>query len=197
MSEPGLAVVRNDSFRERVLQETRDWWWYLLAGIAWTGYGMFVLSYRPGSLTAVAGLVGAAFLVGAVGQLLVATRVRHYRWLYVVSGILAFAAAITTFVWPDITLYTVSILVAWFLVVFGVVHVVSALGGPKILWWWTQLVLGIAETALGVWALRSWERSLLTFVTMVGVWAIVYGIAEIFAAFAVRDVGKRLERLPD
>ena len=31
------------------------------------------------------------------------------------------------------------------------------------------------ELVLGVWAVRSWERSLLSLVTLVGVWAIFYG----------------------
>jgi uncharacterized membrane protein HdeD (DUF308 family) len=45
---------------------SRIWWWYLILGIAWAWYGMFVLSYRAGSLTAVAALVGVAFLFGGV-----------------------------------------------------------------------------------------------------------------------------------
>jgi uncharacterized membrane protein HdeD (DUF308 family) len=171
------------------------WWWYLILGVAWTWYGMFVLSYRVGSLTAVAALVGVAFLFGGFGQLVVAGRVETWRWLYIVTGILAVAAGIMTFVWPDITLYVVSILVAWYLIVFGIVHVVNALAGPKVPWWWTGLLLGIAELVLGVWAIRSWERSLLTFVTLVGVWAIFIGVNEIFAAFSLRETGKQAERI--
>jgi hypothetical protein len=34
-----------------------------------------------------------------------------------------------------------------------------------------------------------------TLVTLVGVWAIFYGVAEIFAAFTVRQAGKRAEHL--
>lgn len=183
-----------ENFRQGARDLSRDWWWYLIAGIVWTAYGMFVLSYRPGSLVAVAALVGAAFLAGGIGQLLAATRIESYRWLFIISGVLGVAAGIVTFVWPDITLYVVSIFVAWYLVGFGIVHIVSALAGPKLDWWWTQLLLGIAELAIGVWAVRYWQRSLLTFVTLVGVWAIFFGVAEIFAAFSVRDVGKRLER---
>jgi uncharacterized membrane protein HdeD (DUF308 family) len=55
------------------------------------------------------------------------------------------------------------------------VHLVSALAGPKLSYWWTQLLLGAAELVLGVWAVRSWQRSLLTLVTLVGVWAIFFG----------------------
>jgi uncharacterized membrane protein HdeD (DUF308 family) len=136
-----------------------------------------------------------AFLFGGIDQLVAAGRVESWRWLFVVTGILALAAGIMTFVWPDITLYAVSILVAWYLIVFGTVHIVDALAGPKVPWWWTGLLLGIAELVLGVWAVRSWERSLLTFVTLVGVWAIVLGVNEIFAAFSLREAGKEAERV--
>lgn len=48
---------------------------------------------------------------------------------------------------------------------------------------------------LGVWAVRSWQRSLVTLVTLVRVWAIFYRVEEIFAAFTVRQAGRRAERL--
>jgi uncharacterized membrane protein HdeD (DUF308 family) len=118
-----------------------------------------------------------------------------WRWLFIVAGILGVAAGILTFVWPSITLYVVSILVAWYLIAFGIVHLVSALAGPKVSWWWTGLLLGAAELVLGVWAVRSWQRSLVTLVTLVGVWAIFHGVSEIFAAFTMRQAGRRAEQL--
>ena len=117
------------------------------------------------------------------------------RWLSIVGGILGIAAGIVTFVWPDITLYAVSIMVAWYLIVFGTIHIVNALAGPKLPWWWTGLLLGISELVLGVWAARSWEHSLVTLVTLVGVWAICRGVNEIFAGFTLRQVGKQADRL--
>ena len=48
---------------------------------------------------------------------------------------------------------------------------------------------------LGVWAVRSWEHSLTTLVTLVGAWAVCYGVGEIFAAFSLRLAAKRTERL--
>ena len=87
-----------------------------------------------------------------------------------------------------------SIFLAWYLIVFGITHLVGALAGPKLAWWWTQLLLGVAELVLGVWAVRSWERSLLTLVTLVGAWAIFHGVSQIFGAFALREVGKGVER---
>jgi uncharacterized membrane protein HdeD (DUF308 family) len=188
-----------DTLRNTVRAGVRDlsavWWWFLSLGVLWTLFGTYVLSYRVGSLAAIAALVGVAFLFGGITQLMVAGRVQSWRWLFVVAGILGVAAGIGTFFWPDITLYVVSILVAWYLIFFGIIHLVGALAGPKMHYWWTQLLLGVAELALGVWAVRSWQQSLLTLVTLVGVWAIFHGVAEIFAAFTLREAGKRADQL--
>ena len=192
-------ATASDSLRDTVRAGVRDlsavWWWFLSLGVLWALFGAYVLSYRVGSLAAVAALVGVAFLFGGLTQLMVAGRVQSWRWLFIVAGIAGVAAGIGTFFWPDITLYVVAILVAWYLIIFGIIHLVGALAGPKLHYWWTQLLLGVAELALGVWAVRSWQRSLLTLVTLVGVWAILHGVAEIFAAFTLREAGKRADQL--
>ena len=171
------------------------WWLFLTVGVVWTLFGMYVLSYRVGSLAAVTALVGVAFLYGGVTELAAAGWVRSGRWLFIVGGIVALAAGILTFVWPGITLYVVAILLAWYLIIFGIMHLTSALAGPKVGYWWTQLLLGVAELILGIWAVRSWQSSVLTLLTVVGVWAISFGVAEIFAAFSVRQAGRRAEHL--
>jgi uncharacterized membrane protein HdeD (DUF308 family) len=181
-------------FRGQVREMSEIWWWFLLLGILWTLYGMFVLSYRVGSVAAVAVLVGVAFLFGGVTQIALATwTAGGWRWLFTAAGILALIVGIVTFVWPDITLYVVSIFLAWYLIVFGIVHVVNALAGHKQGWWWTELLLGIAEFVLGAWAVRSWERSLFTLVTLVGVWALFHGVGQIFGSFTLKEAGRRIE----
>jgi uncharacterized membrane protein HdeD (DUF308 family) len=184
-----------DTVRAGVREASAVWWWFLAVGALWTWFGMFVLTYRVGSLAAVAAFVGVAFLGGGITQLAVASRVPTMRWLSIIGGVLGIAAGITTLAWPGITLYVVSILVAWYLITLGIVHLVSALAGPKLSWSFTGVLLGIAELVLGVWAARSWEHSLVTLVTLVGVWAICRGVSEIFAAFTLRQVGKQAEQL--
>jgi uncharacterized membrane protein HdeD (DUF308 family) len=184
-----------DTVRAGAREASAVWWWSLPLGALWIWFGTFVLSYRVESLAAVAAFVGVAFLGGGITQLVVASRVPTMRWLSIVGGVLGIAAGVVTLAWPGITLYVVSILAAWYLIAYGSLHLVSALAGPKVPWWWTGLLLGISELVLGVWAARSWERSLVTLVTLVGVWAICRGVSEIFAAFTMRQVGKRAEQL--
>jgi uncharacterized membrane protein HdeD (DUF308 family) len=194
-SDATPSSTLQDAVRAGVRDLSAIWWWFLSLGVLWTLWGMFVLSYRVGSVYAVAAFVGVAFLFGGVTQLAVASRVQSWRWLFIVAGILSVAAGIITFVWPGITLYIVSVFLAWYLIFFGIMHLVAALAGPKVQWWWTQLLLGVSELVLGVWAIRSYQRSLLTLVTLVGVWAIFHGVNEIFAAFTLREGAKRAEQL--
>jgi uncharacterized membrane protein HdeD (DUF308 family) len=154
-----------------------------------------VLSYRAGSVAVVATLVGLTFLFGGLAQLVMASRAPDWRWLFIVMGIAGVAAGIVTFVWPDATLYVLSMLVAWYLVVFGIFHLVIALAGPKLPLWWTGLLLGAGELVLGIWAVHSWQRSLFTLLTLVGVWAVIHGVSEIFAAFSVRQFGRQVRQL--
>ena len=184
-----------DTMRAGAREASAAWGWIVAMGALWVGYGMFVLSFRVASLVAVATLVGVALLLGGITQLVVASREATMRWLNIAGGILGVAAGILTFVWPGITLYVVSIMVAWYLIVFGTIHIVSALAGPKLSWWWTWLLSGVAELVLGVWAARSWESSLVTLVTLVGVWSISRGVAEIFAGFSLRQVGKQADQV--
>lgn len=184
-----------DTIREGARGVSTAWWGLLALGAVWIGFGMFVLSYQVGSLVAVATFVGTAFVFGGITQLAVAGRIPRMRWLSIASGILGLAAGIVTFAWPDITLYAIAILLAWYLMVLGIIHIVSALAGPKLSWWWTGLLLGISELVLGAWSARSWERSLVTLVTVVGAWALCRGVNEIVAAVTLRKVGKQADRL--
>ena len=131
-------VETPDPLRETVREGARDVsttsWWLVVLGALYIWFAMFVVSYQVASLVAVATFVGVAVLVGGITQLVVASRVPALRWLNIVGGTLGVAAGIGTVVWPDITLYTVSILVAWYLIVFGTIHLVTALAGPKLSW---------------------------------------------------------------
>jgi uncharacterized membrane protein HdeD (DUF308 family) len=58
------------------------------------------------------------------------------------------------------------------------------------------LILKILELLLGIWAAEYPGRSLFVFVNVVGIYAVFYGFAEVFAAFDLRGLGHRLDRLP-
>ena len=131
-----------------------------------------------------------AFIFGGLTQFLVARRVDSWRWLFYLGGVIAIAAGIAAFVWPDVTLRVMAIFLAWYLVLGGILTVIDAFLGPKFDWWWLRIILGVVMFLLGAWAIGSPLREVLLFVNLVGVYLLFYGLTEIVAAFALRSAGK-------
>jgi uncharacterized membrane protein HdeD (DUF308 family) len=184
------------SSRDAVRGLARSWWLFLILGVLWILFGMFILSYNVGSLLALAIFAGVTFIMTGINQILAAGRAEGWRWLYLVGGALSILAGIVAFVWPGRTILVISVVLAWFLVFKGIVDIVAALSEHGRPWWWVTLILGILELLLGIWAAGYPGRSLFVFVNVVGIYAVFYGFTELFAAFDLRGLGHRLDRLP-
>jgi uncharacterized membrane protein HdeD (DUF308 family) len=180
--------------RDAVRGLTRSWWLFLVLGILWILFGMFVLSYNAGSLLVLAIFAGITFIFTGFTQVMAAGRAMSWRWLYYVGGALSILAGFIAFVWPGRTLLVISVILAWFLVFKGIIDVVGALGSIGRAWWWVTLILGILELLLGIWAVGYPGRSLFVFINVVGIYAVFYGFTEIFAAFEIRHLGHALDR---
>jgi uncharacterized membrane protein HdeD (DUF308 family) len=180
--------------RDTIRGLARSWWLFLILGVLWILFGMFVLSYNVGSLLALAVFAGVTFIGTGITQVIGAGRAESWGWLYLVGGVLSILAGIIAFVWPGRTLLVISVVLAWFLVFKGIVDVVGALASIGRAWWWVTLILGVLELLLGIWAAGYPGRSLFVFVNVVGVFAIFYGFSEIFAAFDLRRLDHRIDQ---
>jgi len=190
MPDTGAGALSRDTVRGLA----RSWWLFLVIGILWILFGMFVLSYNVGSLLALAVLAGVTFIGTGITQVMTAGRAESWRWLWVVGGVLSIIAGILAFVWPGRTLLVLAGILAWFLVFKGIVDVVGALASIGRAWWWIGLIVGILELLLGIWAAGYPGRSLFVFVNVVGIYAMFYGFGEIFAAFDLRRLDHTLDQ---
>jgi len=181
MSTQMTFVIDEDEVRRRYAQH---WWVFLVAGLLWLVFGFMVLSLRPASIAALVLLVSIGFWLGAL-TLFMLSAVTHGGWrvLGIVAGVLAVAAGVAAIAWPGPTLVVVSVFVAWYLLVSGIFDVVISLSHTHVRGWWMGLIAGIISIALGAWAIGNPERSVLLFVTIVGIWAIFKGAADLVAAF--------------
>lgn len=194
MSDTSVSATRILGVRDTVLGLARTWWLWLLVGIVWILFGMFVLSYNVGSLLALAVVLGITFIATGVNAVIIAGRVERWQWLWLVGGVLSIIFGIITFVWPGHSLRYLAGILAWFLVVKGVVDTVGAFVSVGRPWWWMTLLLGMVELLLGIWAAGYPGRSLFVFVNLVGVYAVFHGLAEVITAFDLRRVGKAMGR---
>jgi uncharacterized membrane protein HdeD (DUF308 family) len=184
--------------RDAMRGVARSWWLFLVPGILWILFGMFALSYNVGSLLALAIFAGVTCVMTGITQVLAAGRVDSSRWLHLLGGSLSLLAGFVALIWPGATLLVLSVILAWFLVFKGIVDTVGALASIGRPWWWVSLILGILELLLGIWAAGYPGHSLFVFVNLVGIYAVFYGVTELFAAFDLRGLDQRIDKMaPD
>jgi uncharacterized membrane protein HdeD (DUF308 family) len=166
------------------------WWWLLvLSGILWLIFGFLVLSLRPGSISAVVIAISIAFWFGGITLFMIGGLLRGgWRWLAIIGGVVSIGAGIAAIAWPGPTLVVVSVFVAWYLLVRGLFDVAFALMHTHMRGWWIGLIGGIIGIGLGVWAIDSPERSVLLFVSIIGIWAIFKGVGDLISGFELRHL---------
>ena len=169
---------------------TRLWWLYLVFGVLWILFGMWLWSYRVGSLVALAALIGVTFIFSGVTEIIIGLRLPAYGWLAVLLGAISVVAGFIVLIWPGPTLYVIAIFLGWFLFIVGIVHIVQAFARVGEHGWWILLIQGGIEFVLGAWARGDHTRSVILFINLAGAFAIVRGVMDIFAAFELRRAGE-------
>jgi len=101
----------------------------------------------------------------------------------ILRGILAFAVGIVALAWPSVTVLALVILFAVYAFIAAGLQAMRAFSsrhaGPVV----GHLLLGLLDLAAGAIALAWPAPTALVLVLIVGSWAVVIGLFEIFAAF--------------
>ena len=171
------------------------WWMFLISGILWLFLGFIVLSLRPASISVCVILIAVSFWLGAV-TLFALAAVSHGGWrvFTIIGGIIAAGAGLAAIVWPGPTLVVLSVFVAWYLLIRGMFDVGISLSNTHVRGWWMGLIAGIIAIALGAWAIGNPDRSVLLLVSIIGIWSIFKGAADLVASFSYRSIKKELAR---
>jgi uncharacterized membrane protein HdeD (DUF308 family) len=191
-----MAMVMSFEVDEAAAAEAyaSNWWLFLISGILWLFLGFIVLSLRPASISVTVILIAVAFWLGAV-TLFTLAAVTHGGWrvFTIIGGVIAAGAGLAAIVWPEPTLVVLSIFVAWYLLVRGIFDVGIALANTHVRGWWMGLIAGIIAIGLGAWAIGNPDRSVLLLISIIGIWSIFKGAADLVASFSYRSMKKELE----
>jgi uncharacterized membrane protein HdeD (DUF308 family) len=162
------------------------WGWYLAGGILSVLFGFVVISYQVVSLYALAYFASAYFIAAGVFMVLGSLSLARHRWLFLVMGILWIGSGTVGFAWPGITLYVIVILIGWSFLLFGVVDIMHGLHNHHMPHWWIHLIRGTASVAIAFAALSLPAVALITLVTLLGVFSVIFGVIEIISSFSAR-----------
>jgi uncharacterized membrane protein HdeD (DUF308 family) len=175
---------------------SRSRWVYLFWGIISVIFGIVVLSLELDWIRGSEEGVTASYLVALlIGAYLVAWGVleffgavldwRPHSLLYAIGGILAVAAGVLAWSWPDATYNVLILILAWALILWGVLDIISGFAMHRERHWWVYLLRGLALIVVGILA-AAWVNIALFFILlMLGLACIIEGIGSIVLAFTM------------
>jgi uncharacterized membrane protein HdeD (DUF308 family) len=173
------------------------WWLVLIRGVCAVIFGILAL-FLPGVAFLSFVFVFAAYaLVEGVVEIVHAVRVRHRdpRWGWLLAlGIIAVVAAIVAFVFPAIAGLVggtfILAMIAFYGVAMGIAGFPAAAsmtdGGRKVLGYVVSVLSIVFGVILAIITLVAPFSAILTLIWVIGVWAIVTGVALILAAISAR-----------
>ncbi|MCF6470318.1 HdeD family acid-resistance protein [Nonomuraea sp. MG754425] len=175
----------------------RSWWLLLIRGVAAIIFGVLALIWPGITLLVLVIFFGAYALVSGIFALFAGFRheARSRAWL-IISGILGILAGIVAFIWPGITSLALLYVVAFWAIFAGVSEIVAGIQLRKqIENEWMLIVGGVLSVILGVLLLIWPGAGMLSLVWLIGIFAILYGIAMIALSLRVKNFTPR-EHVP-
>jgi uncharacterized membrane protein HdeD (DUF308 family) len=105
-------------------------------------------------------------------------------WMILLRGLALLLFGFFAIVWPALTLYSLALGFAVYLVVAGVLNLTGILGGiSRLPLWFLGLVLAAVEIGVGVYALKHLSMTAATLILLIGLVFVVRGILEVISAF--------------
>jgi uncharacterized membrane protein HdeD (DUF308 family) len=195
-SRTEVVNVFNTLFTERELAEDAAgrWWMFLVTGIGWLVFSLLVFQWDYTTVYAISILFGIVALVAGINEFFqIVVSSTGWKVVHGILGVLYVIVGVWALVNPRSAFTTLAALVAFFLLFKGIFDLtVAFMTKDEFDLWWLQLILGIVEILLAFWVSGSFRTSAIFLVAYVGIIALSRGITELFVAFKLRGLQKRL-----
>ena len=172
---------------------TRNWWLFLLRGLAALAFGTLSLIWPGISLYVLTILFGAYVLVDGAFALAAAITGKGdagVRWWLVLIGLAGIGVGVVTFFWPGLTALTLLYFIAAWVIAIGVLQVVGAIELRKVIgdeWW---LILdGVLGVVFGIFIFAVPGAGALALIWLIAAFAIAFGILMTGFAVKLRSFG--------
>ena len=127
-----------------------------------------------------------SFARAALASTIAAPLARHW-WVFLIRGLVAIVFGLVGFFYPAATLFTLVLFYGAYALIDGVFAIVSAVRGKEGMGprWWLAAV-GVLGIIAGLVTYLMPGLTTLVLLTVIGVWALLYGISEIVGAIRLR-----------
>lgn len=112
--------------------------------------------------------------------------VKRYSLWYLIQGVLLVVAGVLALVYPIVASVAVVSLLAWVLIISGVLQGIGLIGASNVPHYWLQLISAVLAILIGVLLLGSPDSGLLIMTVLLIVYFMVEGIAKVIFALTIR-----------
>ena len=174
----------------------RSWWLFVLRGAVAILFGVLAFM-RPGiTLEALVLLFafwalfdGVFALISSVG----AAEAHEPWWPLVLIGLLGIAAGVLAFRWPGITALALLFIIAYWSIFRGILEIIAAVRLRNLIpGEWSLIFGGLASVAFGVLLIMYPGAGLLAVVWLIGIYAVIFGIAFLMLGFRLKGAADEL-----
>ena len=176
---------------------SRNWWLYVVRGIAAVIFGVLALIWPGQALEVLVLVFGAYALVDGIFAVIagIAARGTFDRWWAVLlEGIAGIVIGALTFFWPNITALVLLYFIAAWALITGIFEIVTAIQLRQVITnEWMYILGGLLSIIFGILLFVFPGAGALSVVWLIGIYAIVFGISEIIFAIRLRGLGSELK----
>jgi uncharacterized membrane protein HdeD (DUF308 family) len=174
------------------------WWMLVVRGLAAVSFGVVALAWPGISLLALVLLWAAYALLDGVVSVAVAARAgeegRRWGWM-LFEGLVGIGAGVLTAIWPGITAFVLLMVIAVWAVLTGIAEIVAAIQLRHVIRGeWMLAVSGVLSIGFGVVTMILPGPSALALVTILGLYAVVFGVLVTALGFRVHHWATREKR---
>ena len=112
--------------------------------------------------------------------------VKRYSLWYLIQGVLLVVAGVLALVYAVIASVAIVYLLAWILIISGVLQGIGLIGASNVPHYWLQLISAVLAILIGVLLLRAPDSGLLIMTVLLIVYFMVEGIAKVIFALTIR-----------
>ena len=174
----------------------RNWWLLAVRGVLAILFGILAFVMPGLTLAVLVALVGAYFLVDGASMLVALIRgdpeARRSAWSVGIIGVLGVIAGIGAFLWPDLTALSLLFITAAWAIVMGAFQILAAIRLRKEIEGELWLALGgVLSIVFGALLVINPGAGLLSLTWLVGIWALMFGVANLVLAWRLREIHRR------
>lgn len=170
----------------------RYWWQLLLRGVLALIFGILTFLWPGITLLVLVYLFAAWALLDGIFSAVAAfeeRRVYPRWWALLIEGILGIVIGVLAFLWPGVTIVVFLSLIAIWTIITGIMEVSAAIMMRRATTGeWLLAIAGILSIIFGLFMFFEPRVFALAIVWLIAAFAIVFGIALIARAFALRSL---------